>query len=89
MKSLSVTVTSPLSAAISSCVRPSGNVTLIVTTGAYAWATPISPISNTATRLNGKLLRVIGPFGSCVTSPPLKTRSLPLRRDRYLAVVTD
>jgi len=45
--SLIVTVASPLSGAVSSCVLPSGNVTLIVTTGADDWATAKMPISAT------------------------------------------
>src|ERR1700741_226442 len=45
--SLRLTVASPLSGAISSCVRPSGNVTLIVTTGAYHLAAAIMPVRTT------------------------------------------
>ena len=43
--SLRVTVASPLSGAVSSCIRPSGNVTLIVTTGACDWAAANMPVS--------------------------------------------
>ena len=43
--SLRLTVASPLSAAVSSCVRQSGNVTLIVTTGACDWAAANMPVS--------------------------------------------
>src|SRR5688572_16657649 len=83
--SLRLTVASPLSGAVNSRVRPSGNVTLIVTTGAYVCAAA----SALVTRLKNPTLGAIPIMVTSVDShhlfPDIPSHRPDLRRRRETA----
>src|SRR5687767_4012833 len=59
--SLRLSVATVLSAAVSSCVVPSGKVTLIVTIGAYGWAPATVTVSS-------RMYAIVHPFRIMMTS---------------------
>src|SRR6185369_7563266 len=77
--SFSVMVASPLSAAVTSCMRPSGNVTLMVTTGAYVCAAA-SPLINRSIEETRNNLLVTGTSFQVWTLDDDIGRSLPTFR---------